>query len=176
MTFCLLSLYLTETKCKIRFIYVGFNCKRKKWGKKMSGNLCHQGGWGVGPVMANVILNFHFDYWHPSLIQSTSTSTWSHIPITKFAAHRCPCVIIQSTKSTWPAKSGSKVRNWAPILVAQKTSFMGKQHLVGAVNTSISASLQCLMQNHDRSPGSFYAAMQCPNKQHIFSIKGLHMR
>ena len=26
-------------KCKIRFIYVGFNCKRKKWGKKMSGNL-----------------------------------------------------------------------------------------------------------------------------------------
>ena len=32
-------IFLTETKCKIRFIYVGFNCKRKKWGKKMSGNL-----------------------------------------------------------------------------------------------------------------------------------------
>ena len=29
------------TKCKIRFIYVGFNSKRKKWGKKMDGNLCH---------------------------------------------------------------------------------------------------------------------------------------
>ena len=29
--------FLTETKCKIRFIYVGFNCKRKKWDKKMSG-------------------------------------------------------------------------------------------------------------------------------------------
>ena len=28
-------------KCKIRFIYVGFNCKRKKVGQKMSGNLCH---------------------------------------------------------------------------------------------------------------------------------------
>ena len=28
-------------KCKIRFIYVGFKRKRKKWGKKMSGNLCH---------------------------------------------------------------------------------------------------------------------------------------
>ena len=53
-------------KCKIRFIYVGFNCKRKKWGKKMSENLCHQGG-GVGRLMANAILNFHFDYWHPSL-------------------------------------------------------------------------------------------------------------
>ena len=25
---------LTDTKCKILFIYVGFNCKRKKWGKK----------------------------------------------------------------------------------------------------------------------------------------------
>ena len=23
-------IFLTETKCKIRFIYVGFNCKRKK--------------------------------------------------------------------------------------------------------------------------------------------------
>ena len=25
---------LTETKCKICFIYVGVNCKRKKWCKK----------------------------------------------------------------------------------------------------------------------------------------------
>ena len=31
-------------KCKIRFIYVGFNCKRKKWGKKMSGNFAIKGG------------------------------------------------------------------------------------------------------------------------------------
>ena len=31
-------IFLTETKCKIRFIYVGFNNKRKKWGRKMSGN------------------------------------------------------------------------------------------------------------------------------------------
>ena len=45
-------------KCKIRFIYVGFNCKRKKWGKKMSGNR----------QMANAILNFHFDFLTPSLI------------------------------------------------------------------------------------------------------------
>ena len=27
-------IFLTETKCKIRIIYVRFNCKRKKWGKK----------------------------------------------------------------------------------------------------------------------------------------------
>ena len=27
-------IFLTETKCKIRLIYVRFNCKRKKWGKK----------------------------------------------------------------------------------------------------------------------------------------------
>ena len=26
---------LTETKCKIRFIYVRFNFKRRKWGKKL---------------------------------------------------------------------------------------------------------------------------------------------
>ena len=40
--------------------------KEEKWGKKMSGNLCHKGG-GVGPLMANAILNFHFDYLTPSL-------------------------------------------------------------------------------------------------------------
>ena len=27
-------IFLTDTKCKICFIYVRFNCKRKKWGKK----------------------------------------------------------------------------------------------------------------------------------------------
>ena len=27
-------IFLTGTKCKIRFIYLRFNCKRKKWGKK----------------------------------------------------------------------------------------------------------------------------------------------
>ena len=27
-------IFLTETKCKIRFIYVGVICKRKKGGKK----------------------------------------------------------------------------------------------------------------------------------------------
>ena len=33
----------------------------------MSGNFAIKGGGGVGLLMANAILNFHFDYWHPSL-------------------------------------------------------------------------------------------------------------
>ena len=30
------------------------------------------GGGGVGPLMANAILNFHFDFLHPSLIVTVS--------------------------------------------------------------------------------------------------------
>ena len=37
--------------------------KEKKWGEKMSGNFA------VGRLMANAILNFHFDYLKPSLTQ-----------------------------------------------------------------------------------------------------------
>ena len=33
-------IFLTETKCEIRFIYVRFNCKRKKGGSKMGGQKC----------------------------------------------------------------------------------------------------------------------------------------
>ena len=33
----------------------------------MSGNFAIKGG-GVGPLMANAILNFHFDFLNPSLI------------------------------------------------------------------------------------------------------------
>ena len=65
-------------KCKIRFIYVGFNCKRKKWGKKMSGNFAIKGG-GVGPLMANAIKNFHFDFLTTSLsnIGVASIKDWN---------------------------------------------------------------------------------------------------
>ena len=28
------GIFFTKTKCEIRFIYIGFNCKRKRWGKK----------------------------------------------------------------------------------------------------------------------------------------------
>ena len=33
----------------------------------MSGNFAIKGGGGVGPLMANAILNFHFDFLHTSL-------------------------------------------------------------------------------------------------------------
>ena len=48
-------IFLTETKCKIRFIYVGFNCKRKKFGKKMSGNYDHLGEGRAGAYLIFVI-------------------------------------------------------------------------------------------------------------------------
>ena len=45
--------------------------KEKKWGKKMSGNFAIKGG-GVVPLMANAILNFHFDFLTPSLNDNVS--------------------------------------------------------------------------------------------------------
>ena len=45
----------------------------------MSGNFAIKGGRGeVGRLMANTILNFHFDYWNPSLSLRPS--------------HMCQCV------------------------------------------------------------------------------------
>ena len=62
---------MTFLKCKIRFIYVGFNYKRKKIGvKKCLEILPLRGGGGVGPLMANAILNFHFDFLNPSLMEN----------------------------------------------------------------------------------------------------------
>ena len=40
--------------------------KEKKWGKKCLEFFAIKGG-GVGRLMANAILNFHFDYLHTSL-------------------------------------------------------------------------------------------------------------
>ena len=37
---------MTETKCKTRFIYVGFNCKRKKSGVKKWMEICAIKGGG----------------------------------------------------------------------------------------------------------------------------------
>ena len=42
---------LTETQCKIRYIYVRFNCKGKKHGWKKK---CHKRRVGVRDLMANV--------------------------------------------------------------------------------------------------------------------------
>ena len=44
--------------------------KEKKWGEKMSGNFAIKGGGRVGRLMANAILNFHFDFLNPSLTQT----------------------------------------------------------------------------------------------------------
>ena len=63
---------MTETKCKIRFIYVGFKCKRKKWGKKYLNIMTIKwegGGGGIRRLMEKNILNFHFDYLNPPLMQ-----------------------------------------------------------------------------------------------------------
>ena len=65
----LTAIFLTETKCKIRFIYVGVNCKRKKSGVKNVWKFVPlRGGEGGGRrLMAKTILDFHFDYLNPSL-------------------------------------------------------------------------------------------------------------
>ena len=67
-------IFLTETKCKIRFIYVGFNCKRKKVGEKCL-EICAIKGGGGRRLIAKTILNFHFDYLKASLINCTSICT-----------------------------------------------------------------------------------------------------
>ena len=57
-------IFSTKTKCKIRFIYVGVNCKRKKWGKKCLEikTIRREEGGGVRRLMEKTSLNFHFDY------------------------------------------------------------------------------------------------------------------
>ena len=61
-------MFFTETKCKIRFIYVGVNCERKKRGKKcLEIMTIRRGEGGVRRLMEKTILNFHLDYLTPSL-------------------------------------------------------------------------------------------------------------
>ena len=52
--------FFTETKSEIRFIYVGFNCKIKKWGKKMMDISSSRGGRGGPTLNGKFIENFHF--------------------------------------------------------------------------------------------------------------------
>ena len=64
-------IFLTGTKCKIRFIYVGFNqFQRKKSGVKNVWKLCPL---REGRGSDAFILNFHFDYWNPSLRSTGNT-------------------------------------------------------------------------------------------------------
>ena len=62
-------IFLTEIKCKIRLIYVRFNCKRKKRKKWMEISAI-KGGEGVRRLMANAIKNFHFVFLNPFLTLS----------------------------------------------------------------------------------------------------------
>ena len=43
--------------------------QKKKSGVKKCLEICAIKGGGVGRLMANAILNFHFDYLHPSLMR-----------------------------------------------------------------------------------------------------------
>ena len=56
-------------------MYVGFNCKKRKGGKKMSVNYVHKEEAGVRRVMEKKnILDFHFDYLNLSLTHSVTKS------------------------------------------------------------------------------------------------------
>ena len=46
--------------------------QKKKSGVKKCLEICAIKGGGVGPLMANAILNFHFDYLNPSLKRNQS--------------------------------------------------------------------------------------------------------
>ena len=99
-------------KCKTCFIYVGFNSKRKKWGKKCLEISAIKGG--VGPLMANAILNFHFDYvttslrkrlWPDKLQSSSSCCVWG----SWWAPPSCSCL---SSVSPSPC---AKYHGWPTI-------------------------------------------------------------
>ena len=53
-------IFLTETKCKIRFIYVGVNCKRKKSGVKKCLEIMSIKGGGVPTPNGKIHLKFPF--------------------------------------------------------------------------------------------------------------------
>ena len=61
----------------------------------MSGNFAIKGG-GVGLLMANAILNFHFDYLNPSL---TGSSSLPPVPFQVFLA--VPLCFLGVTFSLW---------------------------------------------------------------------------
>ena len=72
-------------RCKIRFIYVGFNGKRKKSGVKKCLEICAiKGGGGGGGQMAKTILNFNFDYLTTPLIEGGA-----YLNSTSYVAHYC---------------------------------------------------------------------------------------
>ena len=60
-------IFLTETKCIIRFIYVRFNYERKKWGKRWMEKSAIRGGEGVPTPNGKSHEKFPL-FWNPSRI------------------------------------------------------------------------------------------------------------
>ena len=56
----------------------------KKSGVKKCLEILPLRGGGVGPLMANAILNFHFDFLNPSLTRSKSTAVLLYILVASF--------------------------------------------------------------------------------------------
>ena len=57
-------IFLTETKCQIRFIYVKFNCEREKVGLKWMELIAIKGGGGGGATL-NGKCHFEFPFFKP---------------------------------------------------------------------------------------------------------------
>ena len=75
----------------------------------MSGNFAIKGGGGVGPLMANAILNFHFDFLHTSLtcilvIFCTDKNSYSHIRCLHCARSAHFSMSGQSLRCSWLSK------------------------------------------------------------------------
>ena len=60
----------------------------------MSGNFAIKGG-GVGRLMANAILNFHFDFPHTSLRCQAGAKTWDEEKILIFREYSEPAKLIK---------------------------------------------------------------------------------
>ena len=84
--------------------------KEKKWGKKCLEICAIKGEGGVGRLMANAILNFHFDFLHTSLIlshfrkegpsvQELQYSTMFHIYRCKYCKAMSPFYCFIDTRS-----------------------------------------------------------------------------
>ena len=82
-------IFLTETKCKIRLIYVRFNCKRKKWGKKWMEILSIKGG---GLMLdGKFYFKLHFVFRNTSLRKNNFCSWQNGIIWITYKYSQCSC-------------------------------------------------------------------------------------
>ena len=104
-------------KCKIRFIYVGFNCKRKKSGVKKCLEILPLRGGGE-PLMANAILNFHFDFLNPSLRSILFPRQWSIQTLVGLLALPRPLSTSPlGARTTWACSPAPLIHKPAPPLL-----------------------------------------------------------